>query len=64
MAFPRDRGSRFRSRQADSRLTNEWRICDKHGGYSPNVKGRYGWTRRECPGCARDRYEDGQARCL
>lgn len=57
MPYPRDRRSAQRAREADNRLANEWLNCAKHGGYSPNVRGRYGWTRQGCPQCARDAYE-------
>ena len=45
-----------RSREAANRIANEWLICPKHGGYSPNVKAQHGWVRRDFPGCARERY--------
>ena len=50
-----------RSREAANRIANEWLICSKHGGYSPNVKAQHGWVRRDCPGCARERYEAAKA---
>jgi hypothetical protein len=59
MPYPRDRRARQESRDAQNRLANEWLNCPKHGGYSPNVKSRYGWTRQGCPNCARAEYEAG-----
>lgn len=38
-AFRRDRHTQTKSREAENRLANEWRICEKHGGDSPNVQG-------------------------
>jgi hypothetical protein len=52
-----DRRGNQKSREAESRLANEWLVCAKHGGYSPNMRGRHGWVRRNCPGCDRERYE-------
>ncbi len=57
MPYPRDRRSRQESRDSQNRLANEWLICPKHGGYSPNVRGRFGWTRQGCPRCAQAAYE-------
>jgi hypothetical protein len=47
------------ARQAAAERANEWLICPRHGGYSPNVRSPRGWVRQDCPGCTRERYEAG-----